>query len=92
MDAGRHTSRALPLHRLAKQRLGRGEVALVLQQPAEVVDGGERARVPIAELAVRFKRLAVQQLGLIVLALVVQLYSELVQSEGYVLSTRPFGL
>ena len=33
---------ALRLHRLAVQRLGGGEIALLLQQQAEVADTGER--------------------------------------------------
>ena len=43
---------------LAVQRLGGGEVALGVQQHAEVVDGDERARMPIAEgLAPHLQRL-----------------------------------
>eukprot|EP00964_Phaeocystis_antarctica_P040550 scaffold23178_cov54-Phaeocystis_antarctica.AAC.1 len=38
-----------PLQRLANQRRSGGEVALVNQQHAEVVDGSERVRMPIAE-------------------------------------------
>ena len=38
-----------PLQRLAVQRLGGSEVALGLQQRAEVVAGAERARMKIAK-------------------------------------------
>ena len=48
-----------PLQRLAVQWLSGGEVALGLQQHAEVADGGERVRMPIAEgLALYLQRLA----------------------------------
>eukprot|EP00964_Phaeocystis_antarctica_P119975 scaffold83733_cov59-Phaeocystis_antarctica.AAC.4 len=49
-----------PLQRLAYQQLSGGEVALVQhQQHAEVADGGERARVTMAErLALPLQRLA----------------------------------
>ena len=44
---------------LAEQQLSGGEVALVLQQNAEVVHGDERVRMPIAEgLTLHFQRLA----------------------------------
>jgi hypothetical protein len=33
----------------AQQRIGGSEVALILQQRAEVIDGGERVRMPIAK-------------------------------------------
>ena len=43
----------------AAQQLSGGEVTLGLQQRAEVVDGGERARMPVAEgLAHSLQRLA----------------------------------
>ena len=55
---------ALRLQRLAHQRLGRREVALVLQQQREVVDREERILVLIPErFALRLQRLAVQRLG-----------------------------
>ena len=55
---------ALPLQRLAEQRFGGSKVALRLQQRAEVVDGAERARMPIAEdLAPPLQRLAEQRLS-----------------------------
>eukprot|EP00964_Phaeocystis_antarctica_P087792 scaffold55803_cov63-Phaeocystis_antarctica.AAC.1 len=55
---------AQPLQRLAAQRLSGGEVALVLQQHAEVADGDERVRMPIAKgLALRLQRLAAQRLS-----------------------------
>eukprot|EP00964_Phaeocystis_antarctica_P106953 scaffold71729_cov61-Phaeocystis_antarctica.AAC.1 len=96
------------LQRLAGQRLSGGEVALGLQQQAEVadgvkrvrmpqqtevVDGGERARMPIAEcLARHFQRLAEQRLGLVVLALTLQLQSEPIQDADWALSIRALGL
>eukprot|EP00964_Phaeocystis_antarctica_P146416 scaffold112667_cov73-Phaeocystis_antarctica.AAC.4 len=55
---------ALPLERFTQQRLSGGEVALDLQQRAEVVDGSERARMPVAEgLAQPLQRLAAQRLS-----------------------------
>eukprot|EP00964_Phaeocystis_antarctica_P065997 scaffold39858_cov59-Phaeocystis_antarctica.AAC.1 len=55
---------ALPLQRLALQRLSAGEVALGPQQRAEVVDGDERVWIPVAEgLARHLQRLAKQRLG-----------------------------
>ena len=60
---------AVHLQCLAAQRLS-GEVALVLQQHAEVADGAERARMPIAErVAQPLQRLAVQWLSLVAFAL-----------------------
>ena len=50
---------ALPLQRLAQQRLGGGDIALDLQQCAEIADGDERVWMPIAEgLALHLQRLA----------------------------------
>ena len=52
------------LQRLAEQRLRGGEVALGLQQQAEVVDGSVRVRMTTAErLVLPLQRLAVQQLS-----------------------------
>eukprot|EP00964_Phaeocystis_antarctica_P060303 scaffold35947_cov63-Phaeocystis_antarctica.AAC.3 len=52
-DLARH------LQRLAQQRLGGGEIALLLQQQAEVADTGERVLMPSAEgLAQPLQRLA----------------------------------
>eukprot|EP00964_Phaeocystis_antarctica_P031156 scaffold17633_cov65-Phaeocystis_antarctica.AAC.2 len=52
------------LQRLAAQQLSGGEVALFLQQRAEVADGAERVRMPIAEgLAQHLQRLTVQRLS-----------------------------
>eukprot|EP00964_Phaeocystis_antarctica_P119974 scaffold83733_cov59-Phaeocystis_antarctica.AAC.3 len=54
---------ALRLQRLAVQRLSGGEVALVLQQHAEVADAGEHVRMPTAlRLAHHLQRLAIQRL------------------------------
>ena len=84
---------APPLQRLAAQRLGRGEVALGLQQQAEVADAGERVRMPTAEgLALHHQRLAVQRLGLVELALGLQLRGELIQGGACVLAIRALGL
>ena len=48
----------------AEQQLSGGEVALGLQQQAEVVNGEERFRMPIAELlAPHLQRLAEQRLN-----------------------------
>ena len=52
---------ALRLQRLATQRLSGGEVALVIQQPAEVVGGGERVRMPIAERLTRHLQCLAEQ-------------------------------
>eukprot|EP00964_Phaeocystis_antarctica_P092437 scaffold59458_cov64-Phaeocystis_antarctica.AAC.1 len=70
---------ALPLQRLAQQRLSGSEVALILQQQAEVVDGPERVWVPIAErLAQHLQRLAVQRLSGGEIALDLQQLAEVV--------------
>eukprot|EP00964_Phaeocystis_antarctica_P101434 scaffold66904_cov37-Phaeocystis_antarctica.AAC.2 len=62
-----------PLQRLAEQRLSGGEVALGVQQPAEVVDGHERVRMTTAvRLACHLQRLAEQWLSGGVVALGVQ--------------------
>ena len=59
--------------------LSGARVALVLQQRAEVVDAGERIRVPVAERrAPPPQRLAEQRLGGVVLALVLQQRAEVV--------------
>ena len=61
------------LERLAEQRHGLLELAFGIQQRPQIVDGSERARVPIAKCHTpRFDRLAVQGLSLIELGLVVQ--------------------
>ena len=55
---------ALPLERFAQQRLSGGEVALDLQQRAEVADGLERIQMSIAEgLALHLQLLAQQRLS-----------------------------
>ena len=70
---------APPLQRLAAQRLRGGEVALGVQQHAEVADGAERVRMPVAVgLECHLQRLAVQRLRLVLLALGLQLRSEAV--------------
>ena len=63
-------TRAPAGERLAQERLGLGELALVLEQPREVVERRERARVRAAELlAAAAERLAVERLGDLELAL-----------------------
>ena len=44
---------APPLQRFTEQRLGSDEVALGMQQHAEVVGVAERARMPVAEYLAR---------------------------------------
>eukprot|EP00964_Phaeocystis_antarctica_P019543 scaffold10789_cov36-Phaeocystis_antarctica.AAC.1 len=54
----------LHLHGLAAQRLGGGDLALLQQQHAEVVDLHERVRIPIAEgITHPLQRLAEQRLS-----------------------------
>ena len=68
-----------PLQRLANQRRSGGEVALVNQQHAKVVDGSERVWMPIAEgLALPLQRLAVQRFGCSKVALRLQHRAEVV--------------
>ena len=74
---------ALPHQRLALQRLCGGEVALGVQQRAEVADGEERVWMSIAEgPAVHLQPLTVQRLGLVQLALGLQLRGEHIQGEA----------
>eukprot|EP00964_Phaeocystis_antarctica_P103717 scaffold68969_cov64-Phaeocystis_antarctica.AAC.1 len=55
---------ARPLQRLAAQWLSGGEIALVLQQRAEVADGMERVRMSAAEgLTRHLQRLPEQRLS-----------------------------
>ena len=58
---------APPLQCLAVQQLSSGEVALGVQQRAEVADGGECVRVSITEgPANHLQRLTVQRLSLVI--------------------------
>eukprot|EP00964_Phaeocystis_antarctica_P084644 scaffold53346_cov51-Phaeocystis_antarctica.AAC.3 len=67
--------------------------ALDPQQPTEVVDGAERVRVPTAEgLAVHLQHLAEQRLGLVELALDLQLRTERTHGEAGALAIRALGL
>eukprot|EP00964_Phaeocystis_antarctica_P103794 scaffold69046_cov77-Phaeocystis_antarctica.AAC.3 len=75
------------------QQLSGGVVALLLQQQAEVVDGDESVRMPIAErLACHLHRLAEQRLGLVIAALDRQLPGERIQGEQCALAIRALGL
>jgi len=59
-----------PLQRLANQRLCAIQVALVVQQRAEVLDIGELLRVPVAErLSLGLQRLAIQRFRAVQVAL-----------------------
>ena len=74
--------RAPPLQRLAVQRLGGIEVALGLQQQAQVVDRAERVRVAVAErLAARRQRLAEERRRAVEVALGVQQAAQVVDRE-----------
>eukprot|EP00964_Phaeocystis_antarctica_P070050 scaffold42617_cov57-Phaeocystis_antarctica.AAC.3 len=75
------------------ERLSGGEVALVVQQRAEVADGDERVQMPIAvRLPLHLQHLAEQRLGLVELALDLQLHSERTQGEVCGLAIRTLGL
>ena len=78
---------AHPAQRGSIQLLSQPEFALdVQQQPVQVVDRGERVRMPIAEgLTPCLQRLAAQRYGLFVLALFHQQHAEVVNRVERVL-------